>query len=184
MNSIKGLIITSLVKENRTQLSSGIDILGRISLEHYIYSEDSDSPWMSGIGKHYRHIIDFYDRFIDQFPLVNYDLRNRDLEIETNKDAAIIKINYLREALKNYEIKDISKKIALYQGDMPFSRNEFIVNSSLGRELRYLIEHTVHHYAIIAMFLKYFGYSVPRGFGIAQSTLDYEDSLFNSSSST
>jgi len=177
MDSVERKILTSLIAENRNQLSAGIDILEKISLEHYIFSGDSDSPWMSGIGKHFRHIIDFYDRFIDQFPLVNYDLRNRDLEIETNKDAAIIKINYLSETLKNYEIKDISEKIALYQGDISFSRNEFIVNSSLGRELRYLIEHTVHHYAIIAMFLKHYGYSVPSEFGIAQSTLDYEAKL-------
>ena len=176
-------ILSSLIEENRNQLLAGIDILGKISQEHYVYSGDSDSPWMSGIGKHFRHIIDFYDRFLDQFPLVNYDLRNRDIEIETNKDAAIIKINYLSEALKNYEIKDISEKIDLYQGDIPFSKNEFIVNSSLGRELRYLIEHTVHHYAIIAMFLKHMGYPVPKEFGIAQSTLDYEDSLLDSSSS-
>ncbi|MCK5674709.1 MAG: hypothetical protein KAH95_15120 [Spirochaetales bacterium] len=171
------IILTSLIEENRSQLSAGVVILEKISMEHYVFSEDSDSPWMSGVGKHFRHIIDFYDRFIDQFPLVNYDLRNRDLEIETNKEAAINRINFLSNALLIFELKEGTEKITLYQGDIPNNNNEFIVSSSLGRELRYLIEHTVHHFAIIAMFLKHYGYSVPLGFGVAKSTLDYEAKL-------
>ena len=130
------LIINNLVEENRNQLSGGIRILELISSEHYLLAEDSSSPWMSGVGKHFRHIIDFYDRFIDQFPLVNYDLRNRDIEIEANKDAAINRIRQLREALKIFKQKEITEEITLYQGATPNSKNELIVSSSLGRELR------------------------------------------------
>ncbi len=171
------IILTSLIEENRNQLLAGIGVLDQISLKHYLLAEDSSSPWMSGVGKHFRHIIDFYDRFIDQFPLVNYDLRNRDIEIETNKDVAINRIHQLREALFVFKNSNIAEEIKLYQGDILNSKNEFIVSSSLGRELRYLIEHTVHHFAIITMFLKYYGYTVPAEFGIAQSTLDYEAKL-------
>ena len=48
-------------------------------------------------------------------------------------------------------------------------------SSSLARELRVLASHTVHHQAMIATILRSNGISVPAGFGIARSTLLYED---------
>ncbi len=170
-------ILYKLISENIHYLSSGIEILDIISSEHYIYSENSSSPWMSGVGKHFRHLIDFYDRFFDQFPVVNYDLRNRNIDIERDKSAAENKLNYFKEVLEDYKQKNINQEITLYQGDIPMKENRDKVDSTLGRELRYLIEHTVHHYAIIAMFLKHYGYSVPSEFGVAQSTLTYEAKL-------
>ncbi len=166
--------IHKLVDENIHHLSSGIKILSMISDEHYCFAGGTDSPWMSGIGKHFRHILDFYDRFFNQFPAVNYDLRTRSTEIEKNKAAAAARINSYIEKLQSFYDKDIHQKIDLYQGDVPQHLNRNKVDSSLGRELRYLVEHTVHHFAIISMFLKHQGYTVPEGFGIAQSTLDYE----------
>lgn len=167
-------VLHKLIDENIHYLSSGIEILSLISSDHYICAEESHSPWMSGVGKHFRHLIDFYDRFLDQFPVINYDLRNRNCEIEKNKSAAEKKLIYFIETLQSFKHKDINQEIDLYNGDIPMSQNVEKVISTLGRELRYLIEHTVHHFAIIAMFLKHYGYSVPNGFGIAQSTLDYE----------
>lgn len=151
-------VLQKLIDENIYHLYMAIEIISIISSEHYIFSENSSSPWMSGVGKHFRHLIDFYDRFIEQFPVVNYDLRNRDVNIEKDKQSAKNKLIYIIDILQTYKNKDL-------------------IVSTLGRELRYLIEHTVHHFAIISMFLKYFGYMVPLGFGIAQSTLDYEAKL-------
>ena len=71
-------VLNNLVDENINQLSAGMDILKLISNDDYIFAEEVSSPWMSGIGKHFRHIIDFYDHFINQVPSVNYDLRNRE----------------------------------------------------------------------------------------------------------
>ncbi len=170
----ESIVLNNLVDENINQLSAGMDLLKIISNDSYVFAENSLSPWMSGIGKHFRHIIDFYDRFVNQVPSVNYDLRKRDLEIETSKDAALSKLKSLKEQLAVFKNMDSSLKIVLYQGDIPNSKNSNSVNSSLGRELRYLIEHTVHHYAIISMFIKHLGYSVPYGFGMAQSTIEFE----------
>ena len=128
----------------------GIGILATISSLHYTFSEDSDSPWMSGVGKHFRHLIDFYDRFLDQFPIVNYDLRNRNIEIETSRKAGVDSLNRIIVQLDEYRLKEPDQKIELYSGDIPTGENRNKVRSTLGRELRYLIEHTVHHYAIIA----------------------------------
>ncbi len=173
----KNEVLEGLIDENISHLEMGIGVLSTISSLHYTFSEDSDSPWMSGIGKHFRHLIDFYDRFLDQFPVVNYDLRTRDTEIETSREAAKDKLGMIIGVLENYRTRDPDQKIDLFSGDIPMEKNRNKVSSTLGRELRYLIEHTVHHYAIIAMFLKFKGYRIPAGFGVAQSTLDYEAKL-------
>ncbi|UCF67889.1 MAG: DinB family protein [Acidobacteriota bacterium] len=45
--------------------------------------------------------------------------------------------------------------------------------SSVGRELRFLLSHTVHHFAIIGLMLRMLGGEPPAAFGVAPSTLDY-----------
>jgi len=56
-------------------------------------------------------------------------------------------------------------------GDAGFSR------STIQRELQFLSSHTVHHFAIVAMILKIQGFETPDTFGVAPSTLKYENRL-------
>ena len=48
--------------------------------------------------------------------------------------------------------------------------------SSVLRELQFLISHTVHHFALIRMILLDQGVQTPAGFGVAPSTLKHEAS--------
>jgi uncharacterized damage-inducible protein DinB len=43
--------------------------------------------------------------------------------------------------------------------------------SSVGRELQHLINHTVHHYAFVALILRLQGVAIEDDFGVAPSTL-------------
>jgi hypothetical protein len=45
--------------------------------------------------------------------------------------------------------------------------------SSIGRELQFLLSHTIHHYALIALALRLQGYEPSAEFGVAPSTLQY-----------
>ena len=45
--------------------------------------------------------------------------------------------------------------------------------STVARELRFLVSHTVHHYALIAMVLRGHGLDPGEEFGVAPSTLAY-----------
>lgn len=51
------------------------------------------------------------------------------------------------------------------------------ISSSIERELVFLHGHTTHHYAIIAAILKLQGCAIDYAFGIAPSTLAYEEQL-------
>ena len=44
------------------------------------------------------------------------------------------------------------------------------VESSFGRELTFVLSHTVHHHAIMAMHAKATGIRVPEGLGLAPAT--------------
>jgi hypothetical protein len=46
-------------------------------------------------------------------------------------------------------------------------------HSTVRRELQFLLSHTVHHFALIAVLLERFEIAVPDDFGIAPSTLRY-----------
>ena len=50
------------------------------------------------------------------------------------------------------------------------------VSSSFFRELTYLIEHTIHHLAIIKIGLNevYPAIEIPKNFGVAHSTIRYQ----------
>ena len=49
------------------------------------------------------------------------------------------------------------------------------LTSSLARELQTLASHTIHHYALIAMAVRAFGVEVDANFGMAPSTLRYQE---------
>ncbi|MBM4187475.1 MAG: hypothetical protein FJ206_09205 [Gemmatimonadetes bacterium] len=49
--------------------------------------------------------------------------------------------------------------------------------STLGRELQFLVSHSVHHFALIKLLLANDGPVLPREFGVAPSTLSHQGAL-------
>ena len=50
-------------------------------------------------------------------------------------------------------------------------------SSSLGRELEFVISHTIHHHALIKERLQHLGIEFDETFGVAPSTLEYRNGL-------
>jgi hypothetical protein len=131
------------------------------------------------IGQHTRHIIEFYQcLFIGlNGENINYDGRNRDLQLESDLPYAIDEIKNLISKLKqNLNNKMVSLNVI-------FENEEIIdVPSSFLRELTYLIEHTIHHLAIINIAIKstFETIAVPENFGIAFSTINYQKTMAKS----
>jgi uncharacterized damage-inducible protein DinB len=129
----------------------------------------------STIGQHIRHIIEFYDCLIKGALIgtVNYDLRERDKQIEENKFVALSKLNFISEALLQWSAdKEITLAVNYDQNNTSVEN----IKTNMGRELAYNIEHIVHHMAIIKIGIKascsYI--ELPPNFGIASSTLKYQ----------
>jgi len=165
-----------------TQPTSLLQIAGNAlhDLQHYLGAIDpilyqTPLELLSGstIGQHTRHIIEFYNCLIEQSaegdkPIINYAKRRRDMLIESAPDHALYTI---RDILDKLTAMDMSKTCRLDCTE--HGPDNLLVPSSLGRELIYTIEHTIHHLAIVKIALKAINPSIalPEHFGVAPSTI-------------
>jgi hypothetical protein len=128
---------------------------------------------MSTIGQHNRHIIEFYQCLFDgiETNIVDYDARNRDLKIESDLDYAIGEIDRI---ILNLDSCNFDSSVTL---KMSFGYHQIsLVSTTFQRELTYLLEHTIHHLAIIKIALdhSFTNITIPANFGIAFSTIAYK----------
>jgi uncharacterized damage-inducible protein DinB len=128
-------------------------------------------PGVSGsIGQHVRHILDHVASLCDapsRMPL-SYDHRERGTDVETDVGAALRTMRRLSSALAAMRSRDdelITMVSTLAAGAGPIA-----VRTTLGRELVFVISHTIHHQALIGLLLSAAGSGVPQGFGLAPST--------------
>ncbi len=128
----------------------------------------------ASVGQHTRHILEFYLCLISncECEVINYDLRQRDKNIEQNLSFCLSKIGEIKEHLNPLN-SDKSICLEAVQGGKTIK-----VATTFNRELLYAIEHTVHHLAIIKMgiLLNYPHIEIPENFGVAESTIQYKSS--------
>lgn len=129
----------------------------------------------STIGQHIRHTLEFFTCLMHNCEngVVNYDKRDHDRLIETDKDLALTVIDDINSFLDKAEA---DTELVL---EVNYSFSDDIltkIKTSLSRELAYNIEHAIHHMAIIKIGLKEIAsyISVPGHFGVAVSTIKYQ----------
>ena len=157
-----------------------VEILKQIiSISDQLQDEEFRQPLdllsKNSIGKHIRHIIEFYDlRMVGNLSgSVEYDKRSHDKVLEENRIMAIEKMNALIQEISSVKA---DKSIVMTAN---YSLEEYApveIQTTLFRELQYNIEHAVHHMAIIkiALLNDFSKVEIPAGFGIAYSTIKYQ----------
>jgi len=131
----------------------------------------------SSVGGHVRHCLDHVEALlaIAANGTLNYDQRERGTEIETNRQAALDAIDRQARTLLTIPIHERRplRLTALVSNSLP----PVTVETTVGRELVFVLSHTIHHNALIAVMARTLGVPVPDGFGYAPSTLAHlEDS--------
>ena len=130
----------------------------------------------SSIGQHVRHVLEFYICLSEGIKTgeVDYDKRVRNLSIENNPYYAIRLIDELSKVFCCDEIAETP-----LTNTIEFNGVDVVANSSVRRELIYLIEHSIHHYAIIGIALRsrFRNVEIPHHFGVAYSTAKHKMSL-------
>jgi hypothetical protein len=125
------------------------------------------------LGKHVRHIIEFYRCLIDGHPpgVVDYDGRRHDPALETDRRQAVAMLHRIGDELPRHPDKPLKLRVR-YNGEAVLN------DTSFRRELVYNIEHAVHHMAILRMAVRHhFGQiELPASFGVAQSTIRFQES--------
>ena len=162
--------ITKTNTEILSQLQSLID-----KLENAGYSKKIDVLSKSTIGKHVRHIIEFYDCLLNGISIntVDYDKRERNLLLEIDVNYASGYIDDLKHRLS------LITKDKTLQLDVCFSEytdEKITIQTTYYRELAYNIEHTIHHMAIIkiAVVSECRHIQIDSNFGVAYSTIKHQ----------
>jgi len=161
-----------IINQAITQLEQVRNLLRPISQDQFT----EPLPVLSGntIGKHVRHILEFFiclDAGLE-IGKVNYDKRERDLDLETLPEFAIVTINNLIQRISQYQNLDI-------QLDAEFDKVVAGVQSNVFRELVYNIEHCIHHLAIIRIGIQLYFPDIilEEGLGVAYSTQKHNKDL-------
>lgn len=134
------------------------------------------------IGQHLRHTLEFFVCLEQGYAcgIVNYDNRQHDKTIESNRDVALNVITRVLDFIRNHPA---DKQMLLEVGYLHNSDDCVPVETNFMRELAYNIEHTVHHMAIIKIGIREVApyVPVPHSFGVAVSTLRYREEVMISS---
>jgi uncharacterized damage-inducible protein DinB len=156
-------------KDNLMQLRT---LLNSLDEPEYIKQHDILSG--ASIGQHMRHILEFYLLLVSgSFTgTISYDKRERNPRIENSPSFAIDTINLLIPAISLLSEEDHVELDADYTSAGSVGNK---VKSSVGRELAYCIEHSIHHQALIKAGLIASGLSdtIDENFGVAYSTIRY-----------
>lgn len=154
-------------------LNQIIDLITQLNPSEY--SAQLDMLNGNSIGKHVRHVLEFFELLVEGSAkgIINYDKRKHTLLYETDTQAALAKI----ESLINEGIEEIpfDQDVILEVSYTKFDAEPIKIKSSIERELAYNIEHAIHHMAImkIAAQTVFPKVKLPENFGVAYSTIRY-----------
>ena len=109
-------------------------------------SDCSVPPYNSSIGSHLRHILDFYDCTLVKGNKIDLSARKRQIDIETNCNAALKYLEELVEKLKNIDVKTLNRTV-LVTDDLGLGKVE--IEYTFSSLLAQANSHSIHHYAII-----------------------------------
>lgn len=150
------------------------DVQEVCELPQEIYTDTSSGR--SSIGAHMRHVLEFSKILSenDGSGPVDYESRSRNIMLETNPVLAGETFSEITRSLENALDTNGANHIVNIIEMPGFGLPQVEVPSSLGREILFMIEHAIHHFAIIKMSAEQQGYELSKGFGVAPSTQTYE----------
>jgi hypothetical protein len=138
-------------------------------------------PELSGatIGQHVRHCLDHYVALAKGLAgeRIDYDERARASDVECDRDCALaLTDSLLVELLPALQSADLDGPVAVRTastvlGKVPWCR------SSIGRELQFVVSHSVHHAAMVATSCRIRGLPLVADHGVAPSTLRHRAAL-------
>ncbi len=162
-----------LAEDNRLILQSGVDLIER--LDDRLFCGDPAAAW-DGVGKQFRHLIDFYESFLRgiESGSVDYVSRAREPELECSRERSCHRLRSLAERLAGLAERAGDSTIRV-KAERPVNDNgdEIWSRSSTARELQFLMSHTIHHFALIKALLATQRFEAPSEFGVAPSTLQH-----------
>lgn len=157
------------------QLRAGIAVIERI--EDAAWTASPAPIAASPVGAHFRHVFDHIDALLSGVAdgIVDYDARARDVRIERDRSYALMFARRLEARLRALGDRDGDGAVRVLQ-DCGERGSRAATCSTWARELQFVVAHTTHHHAMIALLLRAAGMQVEASFGLAPSTLRHLES--------
>jgi tRNA isopentenyl-2-thiomethyl-A-37 hydroxylase MiaE len=131
----------------------------------------------SSVGQHTRHVVEFYQCLLKGINggVVDYDSRERNILLENDLYFTIDVLQAIEQQLEN--IKNPNEKLLLAVSYC--SDQQDFIETNFVREMVYLVEHSIHHYALIRIGIQenFAGITIPQNFGIAYSTVKHREEI-------
>lgn len=165
---------TELVAALVAALRQTADLLAGLTDEQYARKPGGALP--SSIGGHVRHNLDHVASLLSGLPggRLDYDARERGTAVESDRRAALAAVHRLERELLRFPWGDAPAAVRLTLLAAP-DRPPVEVATTPPRELAFVLSHTVHHNALIAVLAAAVGASVPAMFGYAPATVAYQN---------
>ena len=123
------------------------------------------------IGGHVRHCLDHVcalERGMATGELC-YDHRTRDTVVERNPELAVARLRRAISRIGGLGDNLLERRLTQV-AQIDDAGQTVRVATSVGRELAFVISHTIHHSAIVALLLEHAGHVPPTRFGVAPTT--------------
>lgn len=130
------------------------------------------APGVSGsIGEHVRHILDHIAALVlaDPRAPLSYDHRERGTPVETDPGMALSEIQRLSAMVRRWSALPLDQPVMVISR-VSTAGETLASRSTRARELAFVLSHTVHHQAMIALLLHRMGTPTGDRFGVAPST--------------
>jgi hypothetical protein len=127
----------------------------------------------ASIGAHTRHVLEFYECLLrgSKQGVIDYDARKRNLNLQDDLHCALACAQQLAEQLllQGADRKELTLRMSFGPDQVCYVPTTFV------REEVYLIEHSIHHFALIRIGIQtaFDHVVVEPDFGIAYSTIQY-----------
>ena len=155
-------------------LEQGLDLLGNLTEEQYC---EGDARLQTGtVGAHIRHNTDHYECLFEGILTghVHYDRRGRNPDTETQLQAGQRALQSIVDRVSGLEDSALDQPLHIHMHTST-AGTESVGQSNTCRELQFLLSHTIHHYALIAILCRVKGIAPPENFGVAPSTLNHRN---------
>jgi uncharacterized damage-inducible protein DinB len=147
-------------------------------LDQEEYTRPAPGRSSGGVGGHVRHCLDHVSALIaaTYTGVCAYDGRARGTDVETHRGAALTAIAGLIRVVAGLDPSLLHREIDV---EIQLDRAGAIsrTRSSFGRELIYIMSHTIHHNALVALMLRGRGIPVDPHLGLAPSTPSESESV-------
>lgn len=128
------------------------------------------------IGAHYRHSLEHFKILFEAVKdgHADYDRRERDARLQTERLAALKTTRDFREAARFLSTLSADRPVEVRSKISYAAPLSCAVASTLGREIMYAVSHAIHHHALIGMICSLRKIAVPSDFGVAPGTLAHQ----------